>query len=91
MKRATAIGTVHQYQYGTSEVVGFDAPWRREVYRPFQVHPKEPWNAAVRERCMATGPSDATPRYRGRYHSDCSCCYLNITHSEAQHARSVKE
>lgn len=52
------------------------------------VHPKEPWNAEVRERCMALGPTDVTPRHdkMEHYSSQCSCCYLNITHTQALHA-----
>lgn len=92
MRRSPVIGTVHRYTYGTSEVVGYDAPWRREIYRPFEVHPKEPWNAAVNERSMATGPDDATPRHDKvrDYDAHCSCCYLNITHTQALHGQRTK-
>ena len=90
-RKTNAVGTVHQYRYGTSEVTGFDAPWRREVYRPTTVHPKEPWNREIHERCMATGPDDATERHdkSAHYSAECACCYLNITHTKALHDASV--
>jgi len=78
---------VHTYTYGTSEIVGYRSPWRIEIYRPFNPHPKEPWNAEVTERCMALNAADTSPRHDKsvRYDSACSCCYLNITHTEALH------
>jgi len=85
------IGTKHQYKYGAAEIVGFDAPWRREIYRPINVAPNEPWNAAINERCMATGPDDDSPRQSmAGYHSACSCCYLGITHTTALHGRNTR-
>lgn len=92
-KLKNAIGTVHAYKYGTAETVAIEGAYRIEIYRPREVSPREPWNAAVRERCMVTGPTDATPRHdksqAGGYSADCSACWLNITHSEAVHARAT--
>lgn len=92
----SAIGTVHTYEYGTSEVVRFEGERRIEVYRPFVVHPKEPWNAAVTERVFSTGPSDASVRFHTypynpamKYDSRCSCCYLGFTHTADLHARNI--
>lgn len=93
---ASAIGTIHAYKHGTAEIISFDGPWRREIYRPHVVADNEPWNREIRERCMAVGPDDAMPRHNSMcygpgagYDAKCSCCYLGITHSEALHARRV--
>jgi hypothetical protein len=87
-----AIGIRIRHQYGEVEIVGFDGVWRREIYRPFEVHPSEPWNREIHESAMALNHSDTTPhhsKYPTGYNSKCSCCYLNITHTEALHARKV--
>ena len=91
-KQQTAIGTILTLNYGTAEIVGWSAPRRVEVYRPFEVHPSEPWNAEVRETVFATGPSDASTRHdKSRaYDSRCSCCYLNFTHTADHHTASVE-
>lgn len=87
-----AHGTILELKYGTAEIVDFAAPWRIEVYRPHVVHPREPWNAAVRERIMAIDPFDASTRHDkfAAYDSRCSCCYLNISHTVALHAERAK-
>lgn len=91
--KPSPIGIKLDLTYGTAEIVGFNGPWRIEVYRPHQVHPLEPWNAEVRERVMAADHADATTRHdkstSGGYDSRCSCCYLNISHTVAKHAASV--
>lgn len=82
----------HTYKYGTATVVGFDGKWRAEVYRPFAVNPREPWNAEVYERVMSDGEHDDSPRhetYPTGYDSRCSCCWLNISHTEMVHAGRV--
>ncbi len=42
---------------------------------------------------MVASLQDQTPVYKhwqlGNYNSVCSCCYLNITHSEAKHQESI--
>ncbi len=85
------IGKVHTYHYGTAEIVAFAGPWRIHVYRPFEVHPSEPWNREIRERVMARDVYDDTPMHDKitGYNADCSCCYLNITHTEACHATRI--
>jgi hypothetical protein len=92
----SSVGTVHTYRYGTATVVSFDAPWRREIYRPSDVPANEPWNREIPERCMATGPGDISPRHNkstygpgAGYDRKCSCCYLGITHSEDKHRADV--
>lgn len=90
-KQSPAIGTTIALTYGTLEIVGWSAPRRLEVYRPFEVNPLERWNAEVRESSMATGPSDSSTRHDKltAYDSRCSCCYLNITHTVDHHLASV--
>jgi len=78
-------------KYGTTEIIGFEAPWRTEIYRPFEVHPREPWNREIRERTMALGPRDVSPGHNRSddYNSKCPCCYLNISHTSDLHADRV--
>lgn len=87
-RKRSVTSRYHRYTYGTTEIVGFTAPWRMEVYRPFEANPREPWNAAITERCMALGADDASPHHDKGSHYDarCPCCYLNITHTQALHA-----
>lgn len=80
----------HTYKYGTATVEGFEGPWRMEIYRP------NDGNRPARERTMVTGPNDDSPRHNkmnygegAGYDSRCSCCYLNITHSERKHALCI--
>ena len=77
--------------YGTLEITGFEGPWRREIYHPFEVSPHEPWNAAVVERTMVVDHKDMSTRHDKctYYDSRCSCCYLNITHSVNKHAEEI--
>ena len=90
-RKVSPIGKVHTYQYGTATIISFAGPWRYHDYRPFEVHPKEPWNAVVRERVMACDVYDDTPMHdkQSSYDADCSCCYLNITHTQAKHVASI--
>lgn len=83
---------VHKYTRGTGEIVGFEAPWRLDVYRPNDPDPRTPWLNAVTERKMATGPNDVSPAhaiYPSGYDAACSCCWLNIQHTEDMHARKT--
>ena len=96
--RTAAIGVVLTYAYGTAEIIGFDGPRRVEIYRPFVVHPREPWTAEVTERPMCLDHRDASPTvstyahqlgetgpHVRAYDSRCSCCYLHINHTTALH------
>jgi len=87
MRKSAAKGTMLTLVYGTAEIIGYEAPWRIEIYRPFKVHPAEPWNREVRERIMAVDASDASTRHdkMNSYSSECSCCYLNISHTVDLH------
>lgn len=79
-------------QYGAIEIVGYEGPWRLEIYRPYTVPKNEPWNATIRERSMATGANDDTPRHdMSDYNPECSCCWLNITHTDALHVARTKK
>jgi hypothetical protein len=86
-----ATGTTLTLKYGTAEIVGFASPWRAEIYRPFEVHPSEPWNREIRERVMAVDAYDASTRHDklNSYDSRCSCCYLNISHTTAKHDAAI--
>jgi len=89
-------------KYGTREVMlfqGCEGTVRRlDLYRPFDVSPREPWNAEIEEYTMCLDAQDFThvvstyaaqigdkgPWVRN-YDSKCSCCYLNISHTVAKH------
>lgn len=89
--KASGIGTVLTLAYGTAEIVAYEGAWRTEVYRPFEVHPREPWTREVRERVMIAKHGDASPRHdkASDYLAACPCCWLNITHTAAKHAEST--
>lgn len=79
-------------KFGTWEVVGYDGGRRREIYRPHEVHPKEPWNKEIHESAMCLNHEDVTPHhavYPSGYNAECSCCWLNIPHTEALHQAKV--
>ena len=84
MKTTTTVGTVIKARYGTIEVLAFEGAWRREVYTADD-------GKRYRESTMVANHRDVTPRHNkmDHYDSRCSCCYLNITHSEAKHAASL--
>lgn len=97
-RRPSPIGLKLTGKYGTAEIVRFNGPWRIHVYRPHVVPPNEPWNAAVYERVMAVDVYDGSEVHdkshggheRGHgYDADCSCCYLNITHTHQKHLACI--
>lgn len=101
-KIPSPIGTILTTKYGTREIVGFDGGRRVDIFRPTEVHPKEPWNAEVRERPMCLNSRDASPvvstyahqlgevgDYVRAYDARCSCCYLNISHTTAKHDAAI--
>lgn len=82
------IGKILVGRYGQSEILRFELPWRVERYTPADGRP------AVIEREMCTGPLDDSPHhstYPTGYDSACSCCWLNIPHTEAKHRACLGE
>lgn len=74
-------------QYGAWEVTGYDGPWRRELYHP------DDGRRPIEERSMCTGRDDRSPHhatYPTGYDARCGCCWLNIPHTEAFHAKETK-
>jgi hypothetical protein len=60
-KQSSPIGTVLTYAYGTATIAAFEGARRIDTYRPFEVSPREPWNAAIRESSMCLDHNDASP------------------------------
>jgi hypothetical protein len=84
------MSVTHTYKYGTAAVAGFEGPWRLETYQP------NDGSRPVQERTMVASHADYSPRHNkatygegAAYDSKCSCCYLNITHSERKHAACI--
>lgn len=80
-------------RYGTWEILGYEGPWRLEIYRPHDPSPREPWNHAIRERHMCDGPGDESPAHGygpGEYVPECGACWLNIPHTERHHRAEVE-
>lgn len=85
---------VHELTYGTLVVGRFEHPWRVDVYRPKnpQKYASGRVESEIVEKTMAAGPGDKSSRhstYPTGYDSRCSCCYLNITHTEELHAKEI--
>jgi hypothetical protein len=89
----SVIGTIVPAYHGTIEILGFRGPWRIERYRTDGSWTLEGRRPYVDEKSMCASHDDTTPRHPiyGGYDADCSCCWLNITHTEAKHRRCVGE
>lgn len=88
-QRSGARVVTHRTEYGTFEVAvePFESPWRTDRYTPHREGSK-----SVLERRMADGPKDESAphaMYPNGYDSRCSCCYLNIPHTENLHTRKT--
>lgn len=103
-KQSSPIGTVLTYAYGTATIAAFEGARRIDTYRPFEVSPREPWNAAIRESSMCLDHNDASPvaqtyayqcgsrePFARAYNARCSCCYLNISHTTALHDARIAD
>lgn len=73
-----------------------DGCWRDDTYTPRTDSKHEYDRRPKVEPAMATGPDDDSNRhdkmnssYGGKYDPECSCCWLNITHTERKHAQCV--
>lgn len=72
---------------GTIEVIGYEAPWRREIFS-WDDEPEQRFF----EKAMTDDPHDVSKHhsiYLG-YHPKCSCCWLNIPHTENYHRASLE-
>lgn len=81
---------IHRMIYGTLHVGAFRAPWRDDVYHPDR---PEKWQAnGIVEPAMCSGSGDTSPRHdkSANYDPRCSCCWLNITHTQAKHTGALE-
>jgi hypothetical protein len=70
--------------YGTLYVGPCDGAWRRDIYVDRDGRRHE-------EGAMHAGEGDVSPRHDklDHYDSRCSCCWLNICHTEDRHVRDT--
>lgn len=88
--KAAAAGAARiAYKYGVAETLGYERTEGGSYIREHRYTPNDGGRPVV-ERVFCAGPDDASPMhstYPTGYDSKCSCCYLNITHTDALHER----
>ncbi len=63
----------------------------RDTWRRLDTYTSNETGETVRELHFAAGPIDDSNLYSGSvYDSDCSCCWLNFSHTVDSHNRSVR-
>lgn len=70
---------ISDYQIG-QPYRGERSYFRRDFYRPTGNY----------DLVFLAGANDLSPIFNGKYHPECSCCWLHFAHSEEKHRQAIE-
>src|SRR5882672_888116 len=84
------MSTIETMKYGTN-VHGKPFYSSRQTWRRVDTYPSSETGEVSRESHFAADPTDDSNLHPGSaYESNCSCCWLNFSHTVAEHEQSVR-